>query len=84
MRASVVVQEALIEIDDAADEARMEDADAAIVEEVDAPRLAAVREHRVIAEMRVAVDDGGVAERVPPGLEHGDGKPVADRLRTPL
>ena len=32
-----------------------------------------VLEHRVIAEMRVAVDHAVMAERIPPGAEHGTG-----------
>ena len=64
------MQQSVIEIDDAADEFRREDADAAIVEKVDAGRLAVALEDRVIAEMRIAVDDAVAAERMPPGLEH--------------
>ena len=75
---AVVVQEAVVEIDDAADEARMEDADAAVVEQIDALRLAVFGEDGVVAEMRIAVDHGRVAEGMPPGLEHRDGEPVAD------
>src|SRR5215211_9399631 len=74
----VVGLEAAIKIDHAADEARVEDADAAVIEEIDPPRLPALGEHRVIAEVRIAVDDSRMAERVPPGLEHGDRQPVAD------
>src|SRR5215217_394301 len=67
---AVVVQEPAVEVDDPADEFRREDADAAVVEEIDAARLPAVREHGVVAEMRVAMDDAVVAEGVPPSLEH--------------
>src|SRR5829696_10452825 len=74
----VVGLEAAIKIDHATDEARVEDADAAVIEEIDPPRLPALGEHRVIAEVRIAVDDGRMAERVPPGLEHSDRQPVAD------
>ena len=75
-------QEPAIEIDHAADEARREDADAAVIEQVDALRLpvagVALREHRVVAQMRIAVDHRGAAERVPPGLEHRLRDAVAD------
>ena len=36
-----------------------------------------VLEHGVIAKMRVAVDHAVMAERVPPGAEHGAGDLVA-------
>ena len=75
---AVIVLEAAIEIDDAADEFWREDADAAVIEQIDAHRLAVFLEHGIIAQMRIAVDHRRMAERVPPGLEHGDGEPVAD------
>ena len=37
-------------------------------------RLAALVEHRVIAEMRIAVDHAEAAERKPPGREHRGGR----------
>ena len=37
-------------------------------------------EDGVVAEMRIAVDHGRVAEGMPPGLEHRDREPVADLL----
>src|SRR5258705_215534 len=67
---SVSLQEAVIEIDHAADELRGEDADAAVVEEIDAGSSPTLIEHRVIAEMRIAVDHAEAAERPPPGSEH--------------
>ena len=61
----------VVEIDHAADEFRREDADAAVVEQVDAGRLGAAAfafgEHGVIAEMRIAVDHAEAAEGPPPG-----------------
>ena len=74
---AVVFEQALVEVDDAAHEARREDADAAIVEQVDALRLAALREHRVIAQVRIAVDHAEAAEGHPPRLEHGGRDAVA-------
>ncbi len=77
----IAVQEAVIEIDDAAHEGRRKNADAAIIEEIDPGRRAVALEHRVIAEMRVAVNDAEAAERKPPGGEHGGGEHVAHRER---
>ncbi len=69
---AVVVEEAVIKIDHALNEFRREGPHAAIVEQVDAGGLAAcILEHRVVAEMRIAVDHAVMAERVPPGAEHG-------------
>src|SRR6478609_11619605 len=53
---AVVFEQALVEIDDAAHEARRKDADAAIIQQVDALWFAALREYRVIAQVRIAVD----------------------------
>ena len=76
---AVLVLEAVIEVDHPADEARAEHPDAAEIEEIEpGRRLPAVRrEHRIVPEMRVAVDDAEAGERVPPGLEQGGGDPVA-------
>jgi hypothetical protein len=65
----IAVAQAGIEIDDAADESRRKDADAAIVEQIDAGRRAVILEDRIIAEMRIAVDHADAAERKPPGGE---------------
>ena len=74
----VALVQPAIEIDDALDEFRREGAHAAIVEQIDAGRLPRiVLEHRVVAEMRVAVNHAVVAERIPPGAEHGAGDLVA-------
>ena len=43
-----------------------------------------VVEHRVVAEMRIAVDDAESAEWKPPGGEHGGGEPVAHGKRIVL
>ena len=68
----------MIEVDHPLDEFRREGAHAAIVEQIDPGRPPlAVLEHGVIAEMRVAVDHPVLAERVPPGAEHGAGDLVA-------
>src|SRR5664280_173353 len=81
----IAMQKAAIEIDHAVDEAGREDADAAVIQQVDAGRLAlGIVEHRVVAEMRVAVDDAEAAERKPPGGEHGSGEPVARGERVVL
>src|SRR5262249_57037345 len=73
----VSFQEAMIEIDDTADEFRREDADAAVVQEIDARGPARHIEHGVIAEMRIAVDHAEAAKRPPPGPEHGGAEPGA-------
>src|SRR5262249_2634493 len=66
----VALEKPMIEVDDAAHERGLEDTDAAIVEKVDAARLAAFGEDRVVAEMRVAMDDPGLGIGLPPGGEH--------------
>ena len=74
----VIVEQAAIEVDDAADKGRREDADAAIVQQVDALRRAvAIGEDGVVAEMRIAMDHAEAAEGRPPGREHRRGEPVA-------
>src|SRR2546423_14473730 len=70
------LEQAVIEIDHPANEFRREDADAPVVQEIDARRPAARVEHAVIAEMRIAVDHAETAERPPPRREHGDAEPV--------
>ena len=89
----VVVQEPVIEIDHAAHELRRENPDAAVIEQVDAGRLRHILaraafdariEDRVVAEMRVAVDDAIAAERIPPGGEHRGRKRIAHRERIVL
>src|SRR4051794_20256499 len=85
----IAPEQPMIEIDHAADEFRRENADAAIIEEGDAGSLApagarSILEHRVVAEMRVAVNDPDPAERKPPGGEHGGGQAVAHRKRVVL
>ena len=74
----VIVEQAAVEVDDAADEGRREDADAAIVQQVDALRRAiAVGEDSVVAEVRIAMDHAEPAEWRPPRREHRRGEPVA-------
>ena len=81
----VVGPQAPIELDHAAHEARRKDAHAAVVEQIDPldpQRLALARgDDRVIAEMRVAVDDPVAQERPPPGVEQADRDRVARFLR---
>jgi len=70
--------EAAIEIHHAGHKARREDADAAVIQQIDALRRAGlIHEHGVIAQMRIAMDDAIAAERQPPGGEHGLRQPVA-------
>src|SRR6266700_2065614 len=69
----------MVEVDHAADELRRENADAAIVEQVDAVRGAVLDEGRVVAEMRIAVDHAEAAERLPPSLKHRDRDAIARR-----
>ena len=69
----VALLQPLVKLDDAADEAGGEDAHAAVVEQVDRLDPPLVRlargDHRVIAEMRIAVNDAELRERQPPGFE---------------
>src|SRR5262249_62120358 len=60
-----------------ADEFRWEDADAAVIQEIDADGPSAHIEHGVVAETRIAVDHAIAAERPPPGREHRGAEPVA-------
>src|SRR5262249_56035315 len=66
----VALEEAVVEVDHTADEFRVKDTDAAIVEQVDSVRRTALDKRGVITEMRIAVDDAETAERLPPRLEH--------------
>ena len=74
---AVVALERPVEIDHALDELGPEHADAAEIEQVEVEVVA----HRVVAEMRVAVDHGVAVERHVPGAEHAQGQPVAILLR---
>ena len=67
----------MIEVDHGRHQRRREHADAAEVEQVQA----AVRAHRVVAEMRVAVQHAVLEERHVPGAEHGDRELGALRAR---
>src|SRR3954451_2425275 len=58
----VVLEQAMVKIDDAADELRREDANAAVIEQIDAGGHTVDVEHAVIAEMRIAVDHAETAE----------------------
>ena len=73
-----VVQEPVIEIDDASQKLRRKDPDAAVIEQIDPTRLARLREHRIIPQMRVSVDDADLPDRMPPRLEHRVREPIAD------
>src|SRR5579871_1617661 len=72
----VVALQRVIEIDDALDEFRAEDPDAAVVQQIDR----SVGPDGVVAQMRVAVDYAVVVEGHIPGAEHVLGDPVAHRL----
>ncbi len=67
----IAVQEPVVKVDNALHELWRKDSDAAIVEQIDSGRLSFLREHRVIAEMRIAVNDAEAAEWKPPRGEHG-------------
>ena len=71
------MEQSVVEVDHAANELRREDADAAVVEQIDAARRATFVEHRVVSEMRIAVDHAEAAERKPPGREHRAADAVA-------
>ncbi len=77
-----------IELDHAVHEPRRKNAHAAVVEQIDAidPTLAALRRRRdrIIAEMRIAVNDAVAQERAPPRVEQADGDGVARFLRRAL
>src|SRR5262245_58842021 len=65
-RGVVAAARPVIEVDHAAHEFGGEDTNAAVVEEIDAAALPALVEHRIVAEMRIAMDDAEAAEREPP------------------
>src|SRR5215467_11429230 len=65
-KVTIIVLQRVVEIDDAADEARLEDADTTEIEEIDG----AVRRDRIVAEVRIAVDDPVVIERHVPDPKH--------------
>ena len=69
----VLVAQSPVEVDDGADETRLEDPDTAEIDQVDG----AVRAHRIIAQVGVAVNDAVVIERQVPGMEHVHGDGVA-------
>src|SRR5579863_2399929 len=65
--------EPAVEFDHAEHEARREDAHAAVVEQVDAvDGPPAGPRDRIIAEMRIAVNDAVAEERAPPRIEQAD------------
>src|SRR6516162_1163439 len=83
----------MIEIDHAAHELRRENPDAAIVEQIDAGWLGYVLagaafnariEDRVVAEMRIAMDNTITAERIPPSREHRRSEHIAHGKRIVL
>src|SRR5262249_3463432 len=78
------MEQAVIEVNDATHEFRRENADAAVVEKVDAGRRGIVQENSVVAEMRIAMDHAEAAERKPPGGKHRLGERVARRKRIAL
>ena len=69
----IVVAQRAVEIDDAGDEARPKDPDAAEVEKIHVQ----IGPHRVVAEMGIAMDHAILVERHIPGPEHGHGDAVA-------
>src|SRR5215468_8972560 len=75
----IPVEQPVVEIDYPADEPGGENANTAVVEEIDPPRFAIGHERRVVAEVRIAVNDTVAAERIPPCLEHRGRELVADR-----
>src|ERR1700694_4482012 len=80
----VVLAQTIVESDHAADEFGRKDSDTAIVEQIDAGGFFLFLEDRVVAEMRIAVDDAIAAEGKPPGGEHRSGKTIADGERLVL
>src|SRR5262252_4700011 len=65
-KVAITALQRVVEVDDAADEGGLEDADAAEIEEIDG----AVRRDRIVAEVGVAVDDPVVIERHVPDPKH--------------
>src|SRR5262245_42046234 len=80
----VALEQAVVEVDHAADEFRLKDTNAAIVEQIDTMRRAVLDECGVVAEMRVAMDHPEPAERLPPRFEHRNREAVARRDGVPL
>src|SRR5262245_171340 len=81
----IAPQQSAIKVDHAANEARRENAYAAIVQEINAGRSPfRVVEDGVIAEMRVAMNDAEAAEGKPPRGEHGRGETIARSERVGL
>ena len=76
----VVGHQRAVKLDRAAHETRREDPDAAEIHQIDRT----VRPHRVVAEMRIAVDHAVGIERHVPGAEHVGGQPVLVLLRMAL
>src|SRR5262249_8968953 len=72
---AIVALQGVVEIDDTAHEGSGKDPNTAEIEKVDGP----VGRHRVVAEMRVAVNDPVVIERHVPHPEHAQGNLVAFR-----
>src|SRR5262249_49917971 len=67
----IALQQPAIKVDHAANKARRENTDAAVIQKIDACRLSfRIIKDRVIAKMRIAVDDAKTAEGKPPGGEH--------------
>src|SRR5580765_7024451 len=77
----VVLTQTVVEIDHTADETRRKNADAAVVEQIDAGGLLFFLEDGIVAEMRIAMDHTVAAERKPPGGEHRARKPVTHGKR---
>src|SRR5215471_6132482 len=65
-KVAITALQRVVEVDDAADEGGLEDANAAEIEEIDG----AVRRDRVVAKVRVTVDDPVVIERHVPDPKH--------------
>src|SRR5262249_55912873 len=70
-------QQPMVKVDDAADEFRRKNANAAVVQKINAARRAVAEENSIVAEMRIAVDHAEAAEREPPGGKHRLGEGVA-------
>src|SRR6266849_7897292 len=73
----IALEQPAIEINDATHEFHCKEADAAIVEQIDSRRPAADLEHRIVAEMGIAVDHPVTTERPPPCREHGCAEEIA-------
>src|SRR5262249_59600926 len=66
----LAAQQPMVKVDDAADEFRRKNANAAVVQKINAARPAVAKENSIVAEMRIAVDHAEAAEREPPGGKH--------------